>query len=155
VWSFARGRVVASIAPEPRRLATCRCHGADALITVDCLVSPYLELGQHFQPSRVVASFDIPTLKVFDQLIRCALDEVFRLPQRCRRRRCRPPRSSCRQPLPPEPPDARPRRAVRTCGDSGPRTCAVRNRYAMEALGSLEDPEDRLPEAQSQRRHYG
>ena len=79
----------------------------------------------------------------------------YRLPQRCRRRRCRPPRSSCRRPLPPEPPDARPRRAARTCGDSGPRTCAVRNRYAMEVLGWLEDPEDRLPEAQSQGRQYG
>jgi hypothetical protein len=37
----------ASQSVRHRRLVTCRCHGADVLIAVDCLVNSDLELGQH------------------------------------------------------------------------------------------------------------
>ena len=50
-----------------------------------------------------------------------------------------PSRSSCRRPLPPGPPGARPRRAARMCG-SGPRTSPYGNRHAMELLDGLGIP---------------
>jgi hypothetical protein len=66
-----------------------------------------------------------------------------------------PPARSCRRPPRADPRDARPRRVGRTCGGNGPRMCAAPNRFPRQALGWLEDPEGRHPEARSYGRQYG